>query len=148
MLGAVVLGPALGQGLLGGHVASRGMLGAVGPGQGLPPPMLVWQGQDPLEAPAEVRAGAAREGSEALGRALGALLPAGHARGAGGSSPLEPGPAGAAPGGKPRAWEGQGTETEPSGTGTSGLWAEQGKAELLLCVLPFPLLPSPLPVPR
>ena len=47
--------------------------------------MLVWQGQDPLQALAEVRAGAAREGSRALGRALGALLPAGHARGVGGA---------------------------------------------------------------
>jgi len=107
----------------------------------------VWQGQDPLQAPAEVRAGAAREGSGALGRALGALLPAGHARGAGGSSPLEPGPAGAALGVSPELGRGRGRRRSPSGTGTSGLWAEQGKAELLLCVLPFPLLPSPLPCP-
>jgi len=56
--------------------------------------MLVWQGQALLQAPAEVRAGAACEGSGALGWALGALLPAGRTRGAGGSSPLEPGPSG------------------------------------------------------
>jgi len=90
MLGAVVLGPALGQGLLGSHVGSWGMLGAVGPGQGLPPAMLVWQGQALLQAPAEVRAGAAREGSRALGRALGTLLPAGCTRGAGGPGRGQP----------------------------------------------------------
>jgi len=61
------------------------MVGAVGPGQGLLLAMLVWQGQDPVQAPAEVRSGAAREGSGALGRALGALLPGGHTRGVGGA---------------------------------------------------------------
>ena len=66
------------------------MLGAVGPGQGLLPAMLVWQGQALLQAPAEVRAGAAREGSGALGWALGALLPACHTRGAGGPGQGQP----------------------------------------------------------
>jgi len=58
MLGAVVLWPALGQGLLGGHVGSQGMLGAVGPGQGLTPAMLVWQGQALLRPRLRLPAGA------------------------------------------------------------------------------------------
>jgi len=94
-----------------------------------------------------VRAGAAREGSGALGRALGTLLPAGRS-GGGGELHAGAGPGRGSPRGEPRAGEGKGMETEPPGTGTSGLWAERGKAELLLSVLPFPLLPSPLPVPR
>jgi len=127
MLGDVVLGPALGQGLLGGHVCSQGMLGAVGPGQGLPPAMLLWQGQALMQAPAEVRAGAGREGRGALGRALGALLPAGRARGTGGSSPLEPGPTGAAPGVSPELGRGRGRTWSPRAQAPAGCGLTKGR---------------------
>jgi len=75
--------------------------------------MLVSQGQAPLQAPAEVRAGAAREGSGALGWALGALLPAGRTRGVGGSSPLEPDLAGAALRVNPELGRGRGRRRSP-----------------------------------
>jgi len=102
------------------------MLGAVNPGQGLPPAMLVWQGQALLQAPAEVRVGAAREGSGALGRALGALLPAGHARGAGGSSLLEPGLAGTAPGVSPELGRGRGRRRSPWAQAPAGCGLTKG----------------------
>ena len=92
-----------------------------------------------------MRAGAAREGSGALGRALGALLPAGRARGAGGSSPLEPSPARAAPGVSPELGRGRGRRQSPRAQSAAGCGLSEGRQSCssVRCLFPPPIPSSP-----